>query len=53
MENNDNKKVVLVCVEQKQSSVKDCIRFGFGLYLGWNLARTLKHLLLAKTVKKD
>lgn len=52
MDNNDKKDVVVICANNNKSTLRDYISLGFGMYIGWNLARGLKYMLLSKT-KKD
>lgn len=51
----DQKKDVVV-IYQKNDEPKlrlsDCIKFGFGFYIGFNAARTLKHLIIALNTRK-
>lgn len=36
----------------RESKIFDYIKLGFGFYIGFTAARTLKHLLIAKVTKK-
>lgn len=51
----DQKKDVIV-IYQKDDEPKihlsDCIKFGFGFYIGFNTARTLKYLIVSLNSKK-
>lgn len=54
MENNEKKEVVVMCVNNGQKyTIKDYVSLGFGFYIGWNIARTLKYTLLGIRIKKD
>ena len=37
--------------EVKETSLFDYIKFGFGFYVGYNMARTLKHFIVKKINK--
>ena len=43
---------LVIGVEKPKTRLVDSIKFGFGFYIGFNLARTLKYLILATTGKK-
>jgi len=54
MGNNEKKNIIVLCsTNENHITVRDCIKVGFGFYIGWTAARTLKYLLLAKNIKKD
>ena len=54
MENKENKEVVVMCVNNNSKpTMKDYIALGAGFYIGWNIACTMKYLLLARNIKKD
>lgn len=53
MDNNEKKNIIVMCSTESKPTVKDYIAAGFGFYIGWNIARTLKYLVLLRGVKKD
>ena len=49
-----NKDVIIVCANNTpKSTLRDYVSLGFGMYIGWNLARGLKYMLLSTKIKKD
>lgn len=51
--NEQNKDVIVLHTNTNpRMSLSSSVKLGFGFYIGWNLARTLKYTILAKAVKK-
>lgn len=47
----DEEPKVVINNYTKEPTVSDYIKLGFGFYIGFTAARTLKHLLIAKLKK--
>lgn len=50
---DEKKNVIVICSTENKPTFKDYAIAGFGFYIGWTTARTLKYLLLAKNIKRD
>lgn len=50
---DEKKNVIVICSTENKLTFKDCAIAGFGFYIGWTTARTLKYLLLARNIKRD
>lgn len=48
----ENQIIVIYHKEKAKVKLGDCVKFGFGFYIGFKLARKLKNVIVEKYAKK-